>query len=326
LIGSANLSAWFPEWASTFAPDVDVVFYDLYIASVLILVVTVGLTLVFLRTFIRKDGDPEQMPAGGLNKPLLGVWVLGAVLLAGFAFRAGLDGFIDQEVAPYGAYEVNVTAREGAWDFTYPDGYVADTLRVPVGRPVLLVMTSEDIAQSLAIPALRVQQAILPDRTTESWFEAIRTGTFPLHTGAFSTLTRDSLATAVVVLSETGFATWHAGVTDIFAGRTLVEVGELLINSQGCKACHSLDGSKLVGPSLMNVYGNEFRTTDGQTVVAGADYIKESILTPNVSVIEGYQPVMTPYEGLLGDREIEAIIEFLKTISDQGTAGGQEEK
>ena len=326
MIGSANLSAWFPEWASTFAPDVDVPFFDIYVAATVILILTVGLTVVFLRSFMRKDGDPEQIPAGGLNKVLLGAWVLGAVVLAGFSFLAGMRGLVDQSVVPYGAYEINVTAREGAWDFTYPGGHVTDTLRVAVDRPVHLVMTSEDVSHSLSIPAMRVQQAILPGRSTTAWFEAINSGTYPIYSSAFSALTQDSLATAVMSISQVEFDAWLAAVGDIFIGRTLPEVGELLYNKQGCKACHSLDGSKLVGPSLKNVYGFEFKTTEGRTVLADEAFIKESILEPNATVIEGYQPVMTPYAGILGDREIEAIIEFLKTISDRGDAPGQEEK
>ncbi len=326
LIGSANLSAWFPEWASTHAPDVDVPFYDIYVAAVCILILTVGLAVVFMRTFIRQQGDPQQVPATGTNKILLGVWVLGAIVLAGFAFQTGLAGFVGQNVAPYGADEVSVTAREGAWDFIYPDGHVADTLRVAVDRPVHLTLTTNDIAQNLSIPAMRVQQAILPGQITEAWFEAIRPGIFPIFTGSFSALTQDSLAAVVVALSAADFAAWQAAVGDIFAGRTMSEVGEMLYNQQGCKACHSLDGSKLVGPSLKNVYGFEFLTTTGETVLADEAYIKESILTPNASIIADFQPVMTPYAGVLGDQEIAALIEYLKTISDRGSHAGQEEK
>ncbi|MDX2472892.1 MAG: c-type cytochrome [Candidatus Krumholzibacteria bacterium] len=326
MIGSANLSAWFPEWASTHAPDVDVPFFDIYVVAAVLLVLTVGLAVVFTRTFLRKEGDPEQMPATGTNKILLGVGVLGAVLLAGFVFQVGLAGFVGQNVAPYGSFEVGVTAREGVWDFTYPDGYVADTLRVAVGQPVHLTMTSQDIAQNISMPDLRVSQAILPGETTEAWFETIRPGTFPIRTAAFSAATYDSMTAVVVSLSAEDFAAWQAAVGDIFAGRTMAEVGELLYNEQGCKVCHSLDGSKLVGPSLKNVYGFEFLTTTGETVLADDAYIKESILTPNVSVIAEYQPVMTPYAGILGDQEIAAITEFLKTISDRGHTGDQEDK
>jgi cytochrome c oxidase subunit 2 len=326
LFGIANLTAWFPEWASTAAPDVDVPFFDLYIASMVVLVLIVGLTFVFMRSFLRKEGDPEVMPSGGLNRILLGVWVLGALGLSGFAFWAGLAGVVDQSVAPYGAYQVTVTAREGRWDFTYPGGHMSDTLRVAVNQPVRLTMISEDVSHNLSIPAMRLQQAILSGRTNEAWFEAINAGTYPIYSGAFSEMTQDSLATAVVSLPRAEFEAWLAAVGDIFVGRTLVEVGELLYNRQGCKACHSLDGTPLVGPSLQNVYGYDFKTVDGTSILADDDYIRESILDPNASVIEGYQPVMTPYAGILDDREIGAIIEFLKSISDRGEALGQEDK
>ncbi len=325
MIGSINLKAWFPDWASTFAPDVDVPFLEIYVTGVCLLVVTVGLSLVFLRTFQRKAGDPEQMPSRSNNKFVLAGWVLMAVGLAGFAFVAGLRGVVDQAVPPYGALQVNVTAREGVWDFAYPQGHVVDTLRVPVDVPVQLNLTTEDISQQLSIPSMRVQQAILPGRTTTAWFQAIAPGTFPLYTGAFSVPTQDSLRTAVISLNQADYAAWLAAVGDIFAGRTLVEVGEFLYTREGCKACHSLDGTTVVGPSFKNVYGFEFLTTTGETVLADDAYIKESILDPNASIIDGYQPVMTPYAGKLGDKEIEAIIEFLKTLSERGGAAeGQE--
>jgi cytochrome c oxidase subunit 2 len=325
LSGSAKLSTWFPEWASTFAPEVDLPFFHLYVVGTVVLVLTVGLAAVFLRTFMRREGDPAQVPAGSLNKPLLAAWVLGAVALAGFTFVTGLRGLVNQSVAPYGAYAIQVTAREGVWDFTYPDGHVADTLRVAVDQPVRLDLISEDVSHSLTIPAMRVQQTILPGRPARAWFEPVATGIFPLYAGSFSAATQDSLATAVVSLSRADFDAWLAEVSDIFAGRTLPEVGELLYNQQGCKACHSLDGSKLVGPTFKNVYGYEFRTTEGTTVLADAAYIKASILEPNASIIEGYQPVMPAYAGILDERELEAIVAFLKTISDRGDAGGQEE-
>lgn len=323
MIGSANTTAWFPAGASTYAQGVDGAFIGIYVLAICALVVTAGLALVFVFTFLRKEGDPERMPDRSNHRLLLGAWVLAAVLLAGFAFQAGLPAFVDQNVAPYGAYAVGVTARQGSWDFTYPNGHVADTLRVEVGKPVKLTMTSEDVTQNLSIPALRVQQAIFPGRTTEAWFEATAAGDFPIHSGSYSAATHDSLTARLMAMSTTDFQAWLASVEDIFVGRTLAEVGELLYTQQGCMACHTLDGTKLVGPSFKDVFGHEVETVDGGTVMADAAYIKESILTPNAIVVAGYQPVMTPYAGKLDDREIEAITEFMKSLSqyaDQGSA------
>ena len=82
--------------------------------------------------------------------------------------------------------------------------------------------------------------------------------------------------------------------------------------------CHTTDGSKLVGPSFKDVYGHEFDTVDGTRIVADDTYIRQSILDPNASVIAGFQPVMTPYAGIVSDREIEAITAWLKTLSSKG--------
>ena len=325
-MGSANLSAWFPEWASTFAPGVDMVFYDLYFVGLIVLILTVGLAVTFMFAFRRRSGDPEQVPAGGLNKCLLGAWMLGTIALGGFAFMAGLGEFVDSTVPPYDSYAIDITTREGAWDFAYPGGYVADTLRVPTGKPVLLALTSEDISRQLAIPAMRVQQAVLPGRTTETWFEPITPGTFPIYSGTFSSVRYDSLPVAMIALSEPDFASWLAAASDIFAGRTMAKVGEFLYVAQGCKACHSLDGSKLVGPSFKNLYGHEAVSTDGRTRKVDAGYVKESVLSPNAFVVEGFQGVMPTFDGKLDDRKIEAIVAYLESLSDHGEAGPQEDK
>ena len=123
------------------------------------------------------------------------------------------------------------------------------------------------------------------------------------------------MQTVMISHSPAEFEEWLMTVSDIFAGRTYAEVGELLYNRLGCKACHTLDGTKLVGPSFKDVYGNTFETREGQTITVDAAYVKESILTPNVSVIAGYEPVMTPYEGKVSDKEIEAITAWLRTLS-----------
>jgi len=140
LIGSAFLSTWFPTDASTFADGVDGAFFGIGAVAIVVLVVVVGLTMAVALTHLRKSGDPERLPAGRLNLPLLGVWVLGSLAIAGFVFTIGLPGFLDQNVAPYGAYNITVNARQGAWGFTYPNGHESDTLRVKVDTPVRLIL------------------------------------------------------------------------------------------------------------------------------------------------------------------------------------------
>jgi cytochrome c oxidase subunit 2 len=323
LIGSANTSTWFPEAVSTHAHSVDGLTFGIYVAAVFALILFAGLALIYMFMFPRQDGDQKGEAGRRLNPILLGLWLLGAVGLGLFAFIGGIPGFVDQTVAPFDSYRIHVTARQGDWDFTYPGGHVADTLTVAVGRPVHLSLNSEDVPHSLAIPALRLNQAILPGRSTEAWFEATRPGTFVLQSNLYSGAGYDSLTTAFIALEAQEFEKWLADVSDIFIGRTLPEVGELLYSRLGCMACHSIDGSKLVGPTFKDMYGYEFDTVEGVRITVDDAYVKESILTPNVSVIAGYPPVMTPYAGLIDDREIEAITAWLKTLSDKGGVEGE---
>jgi cytochrome c oxidase subunit 2 len=318
LIGNAHSATWFPEAASTHARSVDGLTFGIYVAAVFALFLFAGLALVFFAMFRRQDEDQRGRPGSRLNPVLLGLWLLGAVALGLFAYVGGIPGFVDQAVAPYDAYRIHGTARQGDWDFVYPNGHVADTLTVAVGRPVHMTLNSADVSHSLSIPALRVHQAVLPGRNTDAWFEATVPGQYRLQSNIFSGANHDSMTTAFIALEAQEYEKWLADVSDIFIGRTLPEVGELLYNRLGCKACHSLDGSKLVGPSFKDMYGFEFDTVEGVRITVDDAYVKESILTPNVSVIAGFQPVMTPYEGLVDDREIEAITAWLRTLSSKG--------
>jgi len=318
LIGSAILATWFPDAASTHAPGVDGPFYWIYILAVMALFLFAGLAVIYMRLYRRQDRNQLGAPVGRLNPVFLGVWVLSALALAVFAFVVGFPGFIDQTVAPYGSYGIEVTARQWSWDFTYPNGHVADTLHVAAGRPVRLDMNSEDVEHGLSIPAVRVNQAIIPGRASEAWFEATLPGTYDLHGSIFSGDSLTSMNSALVVHDNAEFLAWLDAVSDIFKGRTMVEVGELLYSRHGCAVCHTIDGTKLVGPSFLNMYGYEFDTVEGTRIKVDQVYVKESILTPNASVIAGFQPVMTPYEGVLDDREIEAITAWLDSMSDKG--------
>lgn len=82
-----------------------------------------------------------------------------------------------------------------------------------------------------------------------------------------------------------------------------------------------MDGSAKTGPSLLGVFGHEQALADGSTVVADENYIRESILEPQAKVVAGYDPVMPTYQGRLNDREIMAVIEYLKSLD--GTSSGE---
>ena len=318
LIGAAMTSSWLPEAASTHARGVDSVFYGIYAAAAVALMVGVGLALVYFRIYRRQDRDQLGSVSSGPNRLLLAAWVLGALGLAWFTYTAGIPGFVAQRVAPFDAYRIHVTARQGGWEFAYPNGHMTDTLTVQAGRPVALTMTSADVTHSLSIPAMRVHQAILPGRTTSAWFEATTPGKYDLHSNIYSGDDFTKMVTLLEVLDAAGFGRWLASVEDIFAGRTLPEVGELLYTRLGCMACHTLTGDKLIGPSFLDLYGFEFTDVNGAAYTVDDEHVRQSLLDPNALVRAEYAPVMTPFAGLVGDPEIEAITIWLKTLSSKG--------
>jgi cytochrome c oxidase subunit 2 len=320
LIGSANISNWLPQAASAQAPGVDAAFYGVYVVGAFAVVLVAGLAVTFALQFRRQRDDQQGDSGGRANPTLQGLWVAAAVGVAIYAFAAGLPGFLDANAAPWLSYRVAVVANRDGYQFTYPNGHISDTLHVATGQPVRLDVTTVDVIHSLQAPALRLNEPVVPGRTAQAWFTATTPGTFDLRSGIYSGENYQNLRTAVVAHAPADFDAWMQRVSDIFVGRTMEQAGELLYGTKGCRACHSLDGSKLVGPSFKDVYGFEFDTREGVRITADVAYIKQSILTPNVSVIKGFEPVMTPFEGKITDKEIEAITAWLRTLSSKGGA------
>lgn len=94
-----------------------------------------------------------------------------------------------------------------------------------------------------------------------------------------------------------------------------VERGERLYVQNACNACHSTDGSRLVGPSFQNLYGSERNFTDGTSQIADEEYIIESIVEPGVLIVEGYDNVMVPYD-YFSESELQSLVEYIRSLSD----------
>jgi cytochrome c oxidase subunit 2 len=96
----------------------------------------------------------------------------------------------------------------------------------------------------------------------------------------------------------------------------LVARGQALAQSNACLACHSIDGSPLVGPTWKGVYGTEETLTDGTKVTVTDEYIRESIKDPNAKIVQNFLPNLMPqtFGQALSDSDIEAIIAYIKTL------------
>lgn len=104
--------------------------------------------------------------------------------------------------------------------------------------------------------------------------------------------------------------------TEPFFRRSGGDAGRVLFQNF-CAACHSLDGTKLVGPSLHGIAGTMRKVRDPATgtargVEADADYLRESILEPNALLAEGYpENLMPPVGAILTEAQIQSLVGYL---------------
>jgi cytochrome c2 len=95
-----------------------------------------------------------------------------------------------------------------------------------------------------------------------------------------------------------------------------VKRGRHIYQETGCATCHSLDGSRKIGPSFQGLYGTERALRDGGTVAADEEYLRQSILHPTRHIVKDYKPNMPTYQGILNDSDIESLIRFMKSLKE----------
>jgi cytochrome c oxidase subunit 2 len=304
---------WLPEKASTFVDYVDPAF-DLFLwISIFFFGLICIMIAVFTVKYLRRR--PDQLATAQIthNLTLELSWTIIPLIIVMGLFFLGMKGYLHMRVAPAGYSQINVKAQKWSWSFEYPSGAVNDTLVVPVNTPIKLAMTSRDVLHSFFIPAFRTKADVLPNRWHSLWFQATRTGVFPVVCTQYCGTNHSYMLTAVKVVEPEAYQEWLATASDPGKGKTPAEFGAILYQKRGCNACHSLDGTVAVGPSWKGVYGKPENTSAGSVMVDDA-YLKESMLDPQAKIVAGFQPVMPTFQGVLSDREVVALIEYIKTL------------
>lgn len=268
---------------------------------------------VYFAIKYRKSKCPEPQPSPSHNNTLEMVWTIIPTLLCVWFFYIGVDGYINRRVAPEGSYEIQVTGQKWSWLFTYPNGAQSTELHAPANENVRLILDSRDVIHSVWIPEFRIKQDVVPGRYTETWFNSTIIGEFTMKCTEYCGTDHSGMYAPVIIQEKADFDAWLAANSNPLEGLTPAEAGEKLVTLRGCLACHSVDGSPLIGPSLKGVFGSERKFTDGSTAIADENYIRESLLEPNTKIVEGYAPVMSVFNHL-PEEEISALIAYLKTV------------
>ena len=312
---------WLPDRASTFARDVDWVFNFILYVSLFFFVLIVALMCWFVVRYRRRPERPEAEESPHHNTALELLWSGIPTILVCLMFYYGFQGYMDMRTPPRDAYEIHVIAKKWAWLFKYPNGYVDDKLYVPAAEPVRLVMTSDDVIHSLYIPDFRVKQDLVPGRYTKMWFKAIKPGEYSLFCAEYCGSGHADMLSKVVVLEPAEFAAWLREAGDFLKKLPPEKAGEELHRRRGCAQCHSVDGKAGTGPTLLGIWGETHRMTDGSTVLVDENYLRESILEPGKRIREGFVNQMPTFKGVLSDEEIGYLIAYIKSLG--GSAKGE---
>jgi cytochrome c oxidase subunit 2 len=308
-----------PEQASTFASKTDTLFYFLCAISIVVSAGIIATLFYFSLRYGRKGN--ERVPIKGQvidhhdTKRLELVW--SAIPLAIFLaiFWWGAKIYADVSTPPDDALSVYVVGKRWMWKTQHLGGQrEINELHVPVGRPVKLIMTSEDVIHSFFVPDFRVKTDVLPGRYTTMWFEPTKVGEFHLFCAEYCGTKHSQMVGRIVVMENAAFQAWLGGG----AGGTLAQVGEKRFNDMGCPTCHRDDG-KGRGPILRGLFGKQVKLANGETVVADESYIRESIVEPGSKVVAGYQPVMPTYVSQLGEEGVVDLIAYIKSLEKIGS-------
>ena len=331
-LGRATSSFWMPPQASTASHDADWLFYFILAVTVFFTVLVVAVMALFVIKYRHVEGKPAPGKAAGHSTALEVTWTVIPTIIVIVIFFYGFRGFLDESVVPPNAVEIKATGRMWNWYFDYPGEAGDSVLYLPKGRPVQITLVSEDTIHSLYIPAFRLKRDVVPGRYNKYWVEATQVGKFPLecaeycgtgHSQMGTHVDKDTgeyTGTYVEVMEPADWEKKMAELSNIFekdgVALPLAEVGSKLYTKRGCLQCHSLSGEAGIGPSWKNLYGESQQFADGTAQIADDTYIRESILYPQKQIVAGYGGVMPSYLGSLKDKEIDAIIAYIKTLSD----------
>ena len=312
--------SWLPDSASNFANSVDNVILFVTVLSVFFFVLISAFLIGFSIKYRRKSENDETPYITG-NELMEIIWTVIPSILLMVIFAWGYIEFKKLRTPPSDAMEVNVIAKQWLWQFDYYDGKKSlNELYVQQNRPVRMIMRSDDVLHSFFVPAFRVKMDVLPGRFTQLWFTPTKAGTFDLFCTEYCGSGHSSMLAKVNVLSPEAFARWERGDeledggTEVASNVPPAERGQKLYSQRGCNACHSIDGVDGVGPTFKALFGKNEKLQDGSTVKVDENYLLESIYEPQAKLVEGYQPVMPAFKGILSEKETTAIIEYIKTL------------
>jgi len=300
----------FPEAASTMAPRVDALYFFLLGIAGFFSLLIAGLIVYYAVRFHRRT--PDQVGAQIHGGMVLEIgWTVIPFLITMVIFVWGASVYYAMARPPDETLNIYVVGKQWMWKFQHLDGQrEINELHVPVGRPVKLIMTSEDVIHDVFVPAFRVKADVIPGRYTNLWFQPTKPGRYHLFCAEYCGTRHSGMTGEVIVMEPSEFQTWLSG--GVPEG-SLASAGAKLFQDLACNTCHRPDAQGR-GPVLEGLFGKTVQLQNGETMTVDEAYVRESILNPAAKVAQGFQPIMPTFQGLVSEEQLLELIEYVKSL------------
>ncbi|RUL89571.1 cytochrome c oxidase subunit II [Tautonia sociabilis] len=308
----------FPQSASTHAPKVDAVYIGLMIVSAAFTLSFAFFVLYFAVKY-RRGSRADRSGIQDSNPIAEAVYITVPTLLGIGLFVWGALVYFELVSPPGDAVDIYVIGKQWMWKAQHPEGSKEiNELHVPVGQPVRLVMTSQDVIHSFYIPAFRVKQDVLPGRYTTLWFQPTKVGRYRLFCAEYCGAEHSRMGGWVTVMEPSEYEEWLEGSSEQTG---MAVAGEALFRQYHCSGCHG-GNSTVKAPPLEGVFGgpvpllNDPADPNSGVRIIQADerYLRDSILRPKDEVVAGYEPLMPSFEGQIPEEDMLKLVAYIKSI------------
>lgn len=304
----------FPEQASTFASDVDALYFFMVAVSAFFALL-IAVAAIFLGVRYRRRHPDEAGARIEGNLPLELLWSVIPAMITMVMFGWGASVFYHLRRPPEEAVQLYAVGKQWMWKFQHLEGQrEINELHVPSGRPIKVTVTSEDVIHSLYFPSFRTKIDAIPGRYQTLWFEPSKPGRYHIFCTEYCGTKHSGMIGWVYVMEPAQYQSWLAGGGE----GSLADRGSSLFQDLACNTCH-LETGQGRGPSLSGIFGKPVQLADGSTVIVDEAYLRESILNSQAKIVAGFQPLMPTFQGLVSEEGLVALIEHVKSLSPQAT-------
>ena len=302
------------ESASTVSGEVDFFFWLMVVLCGTV-ATAIAAFLIYSAVRYHRKHDNEMGNQRRYNIPVEATWMILPFFLFMGMFGWGAKLYFDIERPPDNAISMYAVGKQWMWKTQHPEGQrEINELHIPVGRPVKLTMTSEDVIHSFFVPAFRTKQDVLPGRYTTTWFEATKPGKYHLFCAEYCGTKHSGMIGWIYAMSPAEYQRW---LTEGASEGSLASQGEKLFHQFGCANCHHFDDQGRC-PNLRNLYNHPVQIANGETVLADDSYLRESILEPNAKIVYGFKPnIMPNFTGQVNEEQVLALVSYIKALGPQ---------